>query len=679
MRADHVPVPDELVGLRNLASRWGGAGAFAGLSVSIRTVNVGLLATHAAAKCALRILQYAADTPDFTQRARDAVARETGNWSLQGIERHLEAIAVGGHGVEHWAHLEADSYIRGCMERYGEAIWAVRALQYLPSAVGDLKPAVERAVQDWAQRVWALLTKAPLGFLEELDLPAAAEATEQLLRAINAERQQVAGTVAEAEQDVQAVGQRRTDVERHAREAFGQVTTPTPVPEDAGLWALIRGRVQSLLRAPDVPLVHPADDEVRVERRKSAIQQTTDVIREFVQAVVRHQVVTGYARALAGLAARLAAFQREVSQARETLDACRGLAEAELQALEAQMATLGHAPAVVAQVRSLLEGGPSEAALLRDWFRELDLLSRPLDIQAGPADYAYRRLRRLIDEIPALRAWGQQTTEAALAQFPPPVLAALMDDLVAESRSRFHCEHGLCAAPNVLTMLWIPGGDHEHSPLAALIRHHAMLRPGVDIHPSPYHDTLVAVTEAHKMNLLQLPGIAHAYRAYQSLPAVHDNAYDQAQAFADQRAHEAFCAALVSRETLIERMLLGLAFGKVLDTAAQPGRAKGTQKLIKLVPDSETATAFQRGRGQVLRSWETLGQSIPEALDTLAARTEYLEQIQACVEHAIAQEGNPIVFRKLQELKTTGRFRRDPELIRTLDIMLSREGRDHAA
>lgn len=677
MLGDSMQANRELAGCRQLGAAWGGVRTWASLGVATRTVSVGLLVAWIVAQRVLRALGFARATPYFSQRAQDAVDKETRNWSRQSVEEHLAAIPVSGQKMEQWARDEAGIYMGQCRDRYGET-WVVRALQRLPDDVVSIKPPVAQAVKTWAEDVmWALIETVPNTFLGRLDFPAAAHATDLLLQWINTERDRVVALFQTAEQQVQSLAQRRPELEGHAREVFGNIPVPTTV-DDAGLWPRVWSRLSALLKAPDVPLPI-ADDTTQASRRNSAIQQTSEFITEFVHAAVCHEMLIQYHRYLGALASRLEECRRQLTEACETLDACHRLAEAELQSIETRGATLGQPATVVAAVTDMLEGGATEESLIKDWFRELDLREHPLDIRGKRPDYAHQRLHDLVANDASLLTWSRLKTEVVLARLPRDVLAGLIAGLVDESRKQFSYEQGLAEAPRLQTILMIPGGDHEESHLASLIRRHAMLRPGVRMEESPYDNTLVAVTEAHKLNLLQLPGVAHAYRAYRTLPALHDDDYDQIQAFADRRAHEAFCAVLVSLEARMETLILGLAFGKVLDTAAQPGRSKTAKKLIKLVPDDDIQTAFQRGRGQVLRSWDTLGTSVLETLETLACRPDVREQIQACVERAIAREGTPVVARKLQELKTTRRFRRDSELIRHLDSMLSREAPEHHA
>lgn len=678
---------DELTGLHNFNTSQGSPTPFAGAAVSIHTLSVDSAVAQIALDRLRATLAYADTTPEHLDRAEHAVRESVMAWERAGTLKHVEGVIVEGQPLLDWAQEQARTYLHKCRKHTGES-WPVRALQGIPRSAPSLEDPVRKACETAIladdKSLYRLLIGPAKAWVTKLDLPAAEAAIEIAMQIVSSEIEAARNQATEARAEFDGVQARRVSVERNVREAYGQTAAPPVVGRpEKGIIAAIRSLFAAVFFPPE-PL--PAVPEKSVgELRGRAESQAETGVTEFVAAATRVFAIQHYIDNLERLLARLEEYQAKIRGARYVFAVCSNLAENEMDEIRRRIGTLGanslnSNPGVDAYLRERAGQSASCRDTLTQWF-EVMKLADPLSLGDRQPQWAYTRLCALftgnarlgITGAPRLAALSRQTPEEVLAALPPAVLAGIVRDAVEQAHTSFVYQDGLAPAPRIGCTLFVPGGDTEASLLAQRIREYAMLRQGVNLAQSPRQDTIMAVVEAHNLSILQLPGIAHAYRAYCALPAQHDGEYDQEQAFADKRAHALFTEALVSREALLEILLMGLAFGKILDTAAQSGRAKGSAKLVKLVPDDEVEHAFVNWFGARLRLGETLGSSIPEVLKSLADHPEWVAEIRRYVESAVKANGTPVVLEKLRMLKAQGRFRKDPELAKSLEQMISRE------
>ena len=651
--------------------------AFSELSAEVLPLHVELACERIANANVRAVLAHtmgvskAGDAAASAQRGVDVAEQIARAWRSEDVQSHMQAITIDGHVLSDWADGEAQTFNAHARASWGSA-WPLRAVQEANRHAAGLASRISQGVADSVLHrqgsPWAILSKAPASLVASREFGAAYQACIHLCELIEAEEAAASEAKAEADSEMDATKAKGQEIVHHIHEVLSRVSgTPAQQTQQGGIWA----RLRDILSSDPVVAEAEHEDVARGNLYRSAISQAERHVEALFQACVRQQAFTLYRSALASIRASLQDYQENVSEALSVAGECARLSLSERRHIDQELLALGSSlndhPSVRAHLQKLA-GAFDAAAGARNWFGVLSIANDSLSLRSKRPSVAYQELRtQALAGVAQLR--GMSVADI-LANISPDALSGIIDGLLLSAEGRVPCENGLEAAPRVNMILGLPGGVNEHSALLNAVRSHAMVAADVTLRPSPYSDSLVAVAEAHAITLPQLPGILTAYESYLALPEKDESGYDRHQAWADKRAHEIFERSCMTRASILEVIIYGLAFGKILDTKAQPGR-KSANAPIKLVPDSEVDTAFDQGHGSLLVHMVSLGSSIPTLIESLATNPRYVREISDYVDRCVTSDGRGVVLQRLHELDRAKRYRKDPELTARLKAMLA--------
>jgi hypothetical protein len=667
-----------LQGLRNFATTRGDRAAFSTVSVALRPLDMDLACRQIANERARRALGYLLGqevSAPAEQTALDTVQASVSAWLEKDARSHVESFMINGTPLLDRATEEADTFLAQAKGSWGPG-WLLRVCEEAERHATALDKDIDRAAYGYvfgaSEGLWANLGNAPLRLASAYRIGAAYLAYEYALRYVAQMRAEAGTALTEASEELASLQVRKREIATHAHAALGQRRAPAQQVQAAeGLFALLKSWSRKLLEAP--VQLDRGDEEKAHQRLATSLEgRVREIVVELYQATALQTGLQSYLSQLRSFEGELEAGQVQAGRALELVREVALEAVAEKQCLHEQLLALGDSLNADADVMAAVRARAGQVAPKRtvaDWFENLGIAKSPLDIGAK-RQVAFGRLQHVT--VKPLAQLARKQAQEILVALPLDSLARLFNSMIEEVQKRVLFDEGQKAAPTVQIVVGIPGGGPD-SALGNLLRGHGLV-PIVNtiIEASPYPDSLMVCALAQGMSLLQLPGMQVDFESYLLLPEHDENHYDRAQAWSDKRCREIFEALCVSRERLLEVILHGLAFGKILDTKAQPGRKSDTA-LIKLVPDAEVTTAFDEARGHKLQHMVTLGTSIPTLIETLATHPEYVAEIEDYVHRCVEADGQNVVLQRLRELDASERYRKDIELTARLKDLLGKE------
>lgn len=677
MTADNASGNEDLRGLEQFAATHRQA-AFAQMQVAVLPLDMELatrrLLNERARYVLLHLLARLPGEADAAeQMGVSQVDTAAAGWLAVDARMHVSALAIQGARLNDWSTAEAQNLLLG-MSRTAGSVWPVRALDAAGRAASGIRDqitaAVHRAVAGSADNsVWSVLLTPVARLLSANEAVAAVKGCRHVEELLTSTSTAMAELATEAQEGLAAIRDEMASSRQVVRELLAgsqREFASATADADLGIWARVLRWVRGLSEAEQSAADATREHDIRRERLASAENTARDLVERLFRAEAVAVAAEAYRDALVTASSSVREYGNSIGAVLDTTKAVAQQALAEKHAIASDETALGTSlnrhPAVLDALRQWA-GDLNYAIAVKNWFAQMKLQT-PIDLATRRPQWAHEQLIASLDgPIDAVRKTAAQDV---LANLPADALAAIVDNMLSSVRTGIAIEQGLDLPPKVSLVLGVPGGID--GALGSIIQSKGMTPTGTTLRPSPYHDSLVAIAEVHGMNILQVASVAKGYESYMALPERDESHYDRQQAWSDKRARQLFERALTSRGQALQIVVLGLAFGKILDTKAQPWRKSG-KALIKLVPDAKVTTAFE-ARGRALASMTTLGDSVPSLLESLMATPAYTDEIWAYVRGCVEAEGQGIIRQRLSELDHSRCFRQDIDLVKTLNAML---------
>lgn len=668
-----------LQGLQNFATMRGDRAAFSTVSVALRPLDMDLACRQIANERARQALGFLlGQEASAEQMALDAVEASVSAWLERDTRAHMESLTINSTPLLDWATEAADSFLVQAKGSRGPA-WLLRVCEEAERNAAAMRRNIDEAAYAYVftaqESLWENLVHALRRLISAYRIGTAYLTYEHALGYVEKIRGEAEKELATASEEMASLQVKKREIATHAHAVLGQQRVPVQHAQAAeGLSAVVKGWWGKLVEAP-LPLDRTDEEKTQQQLLAGLEGHVRQIVVELHQATALQFALQGYLAQLRAFEQTLRAGQTEAGKALDLVQEVAREAVVEKQHLQEQLLALGDSLNADTEVMAAVRRRAGQVApkkTVADWLTDLGIPQSPLQIQSKK-QVAFETLQRLT--FRPLAQLADEQAEKILVGLPLDGLTRLFSSMIGEVRKRVLFDEGQKGAPAIQIVVGIPGGAAPDSALHKRIRDHGLV-PTVDtiIDASPYPDSLMVCALAQGMSLLQLPGMQVDFESYLLLPEYDEDHYDRAQAWSDKRARRIFEDFCVSREHLLDVILRGLAFGKILDTQAQPGR-KSSSGLIKLVPDAEVATAFDEARGHKLRHMVTLGNSIPTLIETLATNPKYVTEIEDYVQRCVEAEGQNVVLQRLRELDASNRYRKDVELTARLKDLLGREQR----